>query len=153
MNIKLRSRVLPKLSDFPLRDHDKLRYGDTDRQGHVNNAVFSTFLETGRVGMLESAAAVRMRGPFSFVIARLNLDYREEILWPGRVEIGTGVAQIGNTSITVSQALFQEEKCVATAQSVVVQVHAPSKRTVPLGDELRQYLTELLLPPVVGTYN
>ncbi len=142
-------RVVPKLGDFPLREYDKLRYGDTDRQGHVNNAVFSTFLETGRVGMLETAAAVKMRGPFSFVIARLNLDYREEILWPGRVEIGTGVQAIGNTSITVRQALFQEERCVATAQSVVVQVHAPSKRSVPLSDELRVYLTKWLLPPIM----
>lgn len=31
---------------------DVIRYADTDRQGHVNNAVFSTFLETGRVDIL-----------------------------------------------------------------------------------------------------
>ncbi len=42
----------PTLEDFPHRTFDKLRYGDTDRQGHVNNAVFATFLETGRVEML-----------------------------------------------------------------------------------------------------
>ena len=38
------------LDQFPLRTRDKLRYADTDRQGHVNNAVFATFLETGRGG-------------------------------------------------------------------------------------------------------
>ncbi len=41
-------KELPRLEEFPLRTSDKVRYGDTDRQGHVNNAVFSTFLETGR---------------------------------------------------------------------------------------------------------
>lgn len=35
------------LEDFPLRTYDKIRYADTDQQGHVNNAVFATFLETG----------------------------------------------------------------------------------------------------------
>ena len=150
MNTMVSGMELPKLSDFPSRDYDKLRYGDTDRQGHVNNAVFLTLLETGRVSLLGNAGAVELRGLFSFVIARLQIEYRAEIFWPGRVEIGTGVAAIGNTSITMRQALFQDEKCVATAQSVLVQMHAPSKRTVPLGDELRQYLTGLLLPPAIN---
>ena len=39
------------LHDFPIQAFDKLRYADTDRQGHVNNANFSTFLETGRVSV------------------------------------------------------------------------------------------------------
>ena len=55
---------LPKLSDFPSQTYDKLRYGDTDRQGHINNAVFVTFLETGRVATLE-AGERPLRGPAS----------------------------------------------------------------------------------------
>ncbi|MFZ9635943.1 MAG: hypothetical protein ACO3EK_19200, partial [Alphaproteobacteria bacterium] len=39
----------PRPEDYPRHSQDKLRYGDTDRLGHVNNAAFSTFLETGRV--------------------------------------------------------------------------------------------------------
>ena len=38
-----------KLEAFPYQTHDKVRYGDTDRQGHINNIHFSEFLETGRV--------------------------------------------------------------------------------------------------------
>jgi acyl-CoA thioester hydrolase len=38
-----------KLDDYPFKTYDKIRYRDTVRQNHVNNAVFSTFLETGRV--------------------------------------------------------------------------------------------------------
>ena len=37
---------------YPIHATDKLRYADTDRQGHVNNACFATFLETGRVECL-----------------------------------------------------------------------------------------------------
>ncbi len=39
----------PTLDAFPLRTHEKLRYADTDRQGHINNAVFATLLETGLI--------------------------------------------------------------------------------------------------------
>ena len=40
-----------RLEDFPSRTYDKVRYADTDRQGHVNNAAFATFCETGRVSV------------------------------------------------------------------------------------------------------
>jgi acyl-CoA thioester hydrolase len=42
----------PDLAKIDFHSHwarDVLRYADTDRQGHVNNAVFATFLESGRV--------------------------------------------------------------------------------------------------------
>jgi hypothetical protein len=42
----------PDLDQFPSRTYEKLRYADTDRQGHINNAVFATMLETGRVEVL-----------------------------------------------------------------------------------------------------
>jgi acyl-CoA thioester hydrolase len=34
--------------DFPHQTFEKVRYGDTDAQGHVNNAIFPEYLETGR---------------------------------------------------------------------------------------------------------
>ena len=88
----------PRLEDFPARTSDKLRYGDTDRQGHVNNAVYSTFFETGRVEMLHAGDVPPPEGK-AFVIARVTIDFQREVNWPGEVEIGTGVAAIGNSSI------------------------------------------------------
>ena len=66
-------------SDYPHWSRDTIRYGDTDRQGHVNNAVFSTFLETGRVQFLmNSGRPIRAPGT-NFVIARLVLDFKAEM--------------------------------------------------------------------------
>jgi len=94
-----------KLLDFPARNFDKLRYGDTDRQGHVNNAVFATLFETGRVGVFHEGEAPLVMKGFSFVIARIVIDYRAELFWPGRVEIGTGVKKVGNSSDVLAGAV------------------------------------------------
>ena len=52
--------------DYALHAFDKLRYGDTDRQGHVNNAVYATLFETGRVELLyDGAGPVRESVPSS----------------------------------------------------------------------------------------
>ena len=39
------------LDAYPSRTSADIRYADMDRQGHVNNAVYSTFLESGRVNL------------------------------------------------------------------------------------------------------
>jgi acyl-CoA thioester hydrolase len=126
-----------RLEDYPLRSHDKLRYGDTDRQGHINNAVFSTFLETGRVEMIYDGKTSLSDDGCSFVIARLELDFVNEMLWPGTVEIGSGVIAVGRSSIRLEQALFQGERLVAVGQTVMVQVNDATRRSQPLSERLK----------------
>jgi hypothetical protein len=63
------------------------------------------------------------------VLARLVLDYRQEMHWPGCVQIGTRVERIGRSSIILAQALFQNDRCVATAQSVAVLMSTTSRRS------------------------
>ena len=122
-------KVVPHLSDFPLKSHEKLRYSDTDRQGHVNNAVFATMLETGRVEFLYSNEQALHDDGGTFVIANLNLAFRGEVTWPGQVDIGTRIASIGKSSLTLEQALFQHGACVATAQTVIVQMNVQTRRS------------------------
>jgi len=133
------------LADFPLRTFDKVRYSDTDRQGHVNNSVFSTFLETGRVEVLYNANLPILAERSSFVIASLKLEFLKEITWPGQVDIGTGILKIGNSSITVLQRLFQNEECVAKAETIIVQVDDETRRSSPLTEAARQTLSGWLL--------
>jgi len=135
----------PALEDFPFRTFDKVRYADTDRQGHVNNAAFSTFLETGRVEFLYDPQNPLAADNASFVIADLNLKFLSEINWPGRVDIGTGVIRLGNSSISLFQGLFQEGRCVATAETVVVQMDEQTRRSCPLSDKARAFLDQYQL--------
>lgn len=137
---------LPTLDDFPVKAVDTIRYGDTDKLGHVNNAVFSTFLETGRTRLLlDSRRSVAPEGA-GFVIARLVLDYRAELHWPGQVEIGTGVSAIGRTSVTMTQALFQNGKCCATAETVIVLFDLAHRHPMELPEASRAILSESMRP-------
>lgn len=133
------------LTDFPARTYDKIRYADTDRQGHVNNAVFSSFLETGRVAFLYDASHPLLAEGASFVIASLHLDFLKEITWPGRVDIGTGLTRMGNSSLTLLQQLFQHDQCVASAKTVIVQVDDATGRSKSLGREAKEQLEKWIL--------
>ncbi|MDK9695618.1 MAG: acyl-CoA thioesterase [Siculibacillus sp.] len=126
--------TLPTLDDYPARTFDKLRYGDTDRQGHVNNAVFATFFETGRVEMLLASEAPFLEPGQSLVLARLEIDLVAEINWPGTVEIGTRVGKIGRSSMTLEQAVFQDGRLAARGISVVVLTDEATRRSTPLSE-------------------
>ena len=133
----------PALADYPIRTSDKIRYADTDRQGHVNNAVFSTLLETGRAEIIYDPAAPLVEPGTSFVIARLALDFRAEINWPGSVWIGTRVARVGRSSFTLQHGLFQDERCAATAEVVIVQVDDATRKSRPLSAAAVRRLSHL----------
>jgi acyl-CoA thioester hydrolase len=130
----------PRLDDFTCIARDKMRYGDTDRQGHVNNAAFSTFFETGRVELLLSSETDLMGPDGSIVIARLQIDFRKELKWPGEVEIGTRIVTIGRSSLRCEQALFNQGDCIATAESIVVLTDVNTRRSKPFSDAARAYL-------------
>jgi acyl-CoA thioester hydrolase len=128
------------LEEFPARTSDKICYGDTDRQGHVNNAVFATFLETGRVEILHGRGDSLADPGAAFVIARLVLDFRAEVTWPGEVTIGTRVAAIGRSSVKLEQGIFQNGKCVATAETTIVQMDETTRSSRPLSQLARDRL-------------
>ncbi len=125
-----------QLKDFPLITFDKIRYGDTDRQGHVNNASFATFLETGRAELFYKELHGLLPEGATFVVANINLNLLGEVFWPGKVDIGTGVIHIGNSSIKVLQHIYYNGKCVAIAETINVQVK--NNKSLPLSDEMRE---------------
>jgi acyl-CoA thioester hydrolase len=132
-----------RIDAFPLRTSNILRYSDTDRQGHVNNAVFVTLLESGRVELIYDARAPLAEPGTAFVIVRLELDYRGEIHWPGEVETGTRILSVGRSSIRLEQALFQDERCVATSESVIVLMDETTRKATPLPDAAVERLRTL----------
>ena len=136
-------RALPPATErasYALWTTDVLRYGDTDRQGHVNNAVFATFCESGRVSFLYDESLSLLGAGSNFVIVRLELDFRAELFYPGNVDIGTRVLSIGRSSFRLGQGVFSGERCAATAECIMVLVDDATRKAQPLTPPLRAWL-------------
>lgn len=127
-------------SSYALWTSDNIRYADTDRQGHVNNAVYATFCETARVAFLYDAA-LDLHGPSaSFAIVRLELDFRAELFYPGSVDIGTRVLAIGERSFRLGHGVFKENLCAATAEAVMVLLDDKMRKATRLTPQARAWL-------------
>jgi acyl-CoA thioester hydrolase len=128
----------PHLEDFPYRLTDNVRFADLDPNQHVNNAVYATYFETGRVTLMKDRSFGLVPEGLAWIMVRLDIHFRAELKWPGLIEMGLGVSKFGRTSVTFDQVVFSEGKCVASSQSVSVLIDEISRRPVPLTKEVRQ---------------
>lgn len=126
--------------------HEKIRFSDTDKIGHVNNAAYAVYCETGRVEFNQINVFPYLDDSFGGLVARIAYNIRAETFHPNTVDIGTGVVAIGRTSFTLGQGLFVGDGCVATAEGVIVIIDRDSRKPTPLPDQLRSSLRAWLLP-------
>ena len=133
----------PHPGDYPFHVTETLRFADTDRHGHITNSVFAICCQTGRLAILEDPDRPLAPTGTQFVVAKLDIDFRRELHWPGSVDIGTRIVRVGRSSLTFEQGLFQLDRCVATANSVVVLHDVSTRRSTVMPDNLVELARKL----------
>ena len=94
MNAPARLDPTPRLEDFPYRLTDNVRFADLDPNQHVNNAVYATYFETGRVTLMKDRSYGLMPPGLAWIMVRLDIHFRAELRWPGTIEMGLGALEI-----------------------------------------------------------
>ena len=116
-----------------------LRWRDVDALGHVNHAVFLTYLEEGRDAFYVQALG---RDPH-YVVVRIEIDLRAEIgLEPRQVTVRIEVEQLGTTSLTTRETiLISSGDVVAEARVVTVRWDPGQHRPIAFSEAERVRLT------------
>ena len=132
VNSSLRPDATPRLEDFPYRLSDNVRFADLDPNQHVNNAVYATYFETGRVTLMKDRSYGLMPDGVTWIMVKLDMHFRAELRWPGTIELGLGVVKFGRTSVTFDQVVFSGGQCVASARSVSVLLDEATRKPTAL---------------------
>ena len=120
------------MADLPYVHRDTVRFRDCDAMGHVNNAVYSTYLEEARIGVLGDL--------IDFILARVEIDFRSELRAGEDVEVRTRCSRIGTKSFDLEHEIAADGRVVAEAKSVLVSYDYELGESVPVPDELRERL-------------
>ena len=135
MNAPARAST-PLLENYPYRLSDNVRFADLDPNQHVNNAVYASYFETGRVTLVKDRSFGLMPPGLGWVLVRLDIHFRAELHWPGTIALGLGVSRLGRTSVSFEQVVFSEGRCMASAQATTVLVDDSTRKPTPLTTEL-----------------
>ena len=117
-----------------------VRYRDLDTLGHVNNAVYGTYLEQARIRYFDRVLDL----PFDareMVLAHVDVDFRRPItLEDGTVRVACGVTDLGESSIEMAYRVYTGDgsEPAATAESVQVAWDGDGDRSRPVPDEWRE---------------
>jgi acyl-CoA thioester hydrolase len=120
-------------SDWQWLTRDTVRWADVDAMGHVNNAVFSTYIEQARIEALG--------GLESFILARVEIDFRDQVRVGETVEVRTRCSRIGTKSLDLEHEVVAGGRLAAEAKSVLVGFDYESESSVELSDDVRARLT------------
>ena len=112
-----------------------VRWRDTDAQGHVNHAVFLTYLEEAR----DAFYAQAIGGELDYVVARIEIDLRAEVRHgDGQVTVRVQVERLGTTSLTTRETILAASgEVVAEARVVTVRWDPDQRKPVPFSEAER----------------
>jgi len=119
--------------EFTWIQRERVRFRDCDAMGHVNNAVYSTYLEQARIGILGDLEP--------FILARVEIDFRAELRAGEEVEIGTRCSRVGMKSFELEHELHADGRVVAEAKSVLVGYDYARGESIPVPDRWKRRLT------------
>lgn len=121
------------------------RFAETDALGHINNNVLPVWFEEGRREIFKAIHPEQTIQNWPLVVARIEVDFIAQIYVGTDVIIQSGVAKLGNSSITVHQEAWQNDGIVARGKTIVVHFDFQTNRSRPLTQEIRDRLAPLMI--------
>jgi acyl-CoA thioester hydrolase len=120
---------------------EQVRFRDLDPMGHVNNAVFLTYLEQARIGFFERHGLSVGLDDLNMIVARVEIDFRAPVRLGQEVEVAVRATRFGTKSFDLDYELTVDGTTVAEARSVQVAYDYARREPVALPEEWREKLS------------
>lgn len=133
-----------------IRHRLQVRFRDCDPFGHVNNAVYLTYLEQARFNLWRAQLGFVAKGAsdpgprgVGFILARVEFDFRAQARYGDELEVRLSLDGFGRTSFTYSYEIrdVATDVLVATAKTVLVRFDYDAQRPTPLDDAFKAQLS------------
>jgi acyl-CoA thioester hydrolase len=116
------------IAPMPFTHTETVRFRDVDSMGHMNNAVYATFLEQARIAFLRPRGADQS----TMILARLEIDFRRPVATGDTVAIDVRPGGVGTKRV--------DQDVVAEARSVLVAYDYAAASSVEVPNALREAL-------------
>lgn len=128
--------------DFPFCIEIDVIFRDIDALGHVNNAVYFTYMETARTRYVTHLLDTSELAAIPIIIAEATCTYRSPAAFGERLLVGAGVSRFGNKSFDLAYRIDAEAgdgstRLVATGKTVQVMYDYQHARAIPVADDFK----------------
>ena len=130
------------MEGFPFVHREPVRFRDLDAMGHVNNAVFLTYLESARTAFLVERGLVERLEDLAMVVARVEIDFRSPVRFGDTLDVGVRASRFGEKSFDLEYRVLARGRLAAEAMTVCVGYDYEARTTVPVPKAWRKLLAE-----------
>ena len=128
------------MEGFPFVHNEIARFSDLDGMGHVNNAVYLTYIEQARLAWFGRYAADEPMPLRDVILARTEIDFRSQVVFGETVAIGVRPSRVGTKSFELGYELRVGDRLVAEAKSVLCGYDYHSGCSVEVPERWRRRL-------------
>ncbi|MEE8424346.1 MAG: thioesterase family protein [Elusimicrobiota bacterium] len=98
-----------------------VRFRDTDAMGHVNNAVYLSYLEVARMSYWKRLTGITDFKKVDFILARAEVDYRFPAKTGDELVVYTRISRIGGSSFDFEYRIEEKPsgRLIAEAKTVM----------------------------------
>lgn len=131
---------------FPFHVPIEVIFRDVDAMGHVNNAVFFTYLETARTRFFFQQLGLESLADLPLILAEATCRYKSPARFGEKLTVGLGIGRIGGKSFEILYHITAEDgRLVAEAKTVMVTYDYKKESSVPIPDNLNKLLQSHLV--------
>lgn len=124
------------MEGFEFVYRETVRFRDVDAMGHVNNAVYLTYIEDARIAFLRPMGA----DVPEMILARAEIDFRAPLAEGDELQIGVRPLRVGTKSFELQYEVRVGDKLAAEAKTVIVSYDYAAGRPVAVPDHWRERL-------------
>lgn len=127
------------MDGFDFVHREAVRFRDLDAMGHVNNAVFMTYMETARLNYFRSLGLGD--NPLEgMILARAEVDFRSPIELGEQIEVGVRTGRIGTKSFDLEEEIRADGRLAADGKFVLVAYDYTTNRSHEVPEGWRELL-------------
>ena len=117
----------------------EVRFRDLDAIGHINNAVYLTYMESARITWWVRVTGRPDFRDLTMILARTEIDYRAPATYGDRLEVGVRCASMRRSSFVLEFRIEEvgSARLVAEAGKVLVHYDYAAARSTPIPPDLR----------------
>ncbi|MFS8580448.1 MAG: acyl-CoA thioesterase [Novibacillus thermophilus] len=122
----------------------RVRFGETDLLGHVNNVSFFSYLEHARVQFFKELTRQLDHKTWRYILASIKCDFLAQVYFDQSLRVVTKVSRIGNKSFDLEQPIVDSEtgNLVAKGHSTIVYFDFKEQKSQPIPEHIREALVQ-----------
>jgi acyl-CoA thioester hydrolase len=122
----------------------EIRFNDIDIYGHVNNAVYLSYMEQARVKFFNHYFPHHSWNKTGIIVANIQVNYLKPIFFSPLIDVEIGIEKIGGKSFTMGYHLLQDNEVKANALSTLVCIDYQKNQTIDVPVNWRELFVNFI---------